>query len=50
MKVSRFYPGLSAACLGIAVVGFMPTYWLQLAPGTFDGPSLVHLHAWLFSA
>ena len=50
MTVSRFYPGLSAACLGIAVVGFMPTYWLQLAPGTFDGPSLVHLHAWLFSA
>jgi hypothetical protein len=46
----RFYVGLSAACLALAVVGFMPTYWLQLAPGTFDGPPLVHLHAWLFSA
>lgn len=46
----RFYVGLSAACLAIAVVGFMPTYWLQLAPGTFKGPPLVHLHAWLFSA
>ena len=46
----RFYPGLSGACLAIAVVGFMPTYWLQLAPGTFDGPPLLHLHAWLFSA
>jgi hypothetical protein len=46
----RFHVGLSAACLAIAVVGFMPTYWLQLVPGTFDGPPLVHLHAWLFSA
>jgi hypothetical protein len=46
----KFYVGLSAACLAIAVVGFMPTYWLQLAPGTFDGAPLVHLHAWLFSA
>ena len=46
----RFYVGLSAACLAIAVIGFMPTYWLQLAPGTFDGPPLVHLHAVLFSA
>ena len=46
----RFYVGVSAACLAIAVVGFMPTYWLQLAPGTFDGPPLVHLHAVLFSA
>jgi hypothetical protein len=45
----RFYVGLSAVCLVVAVVGFMPTYWLQLAPGTFAGPPLVHLHAWLFS-
>jgi hypothetical protein len=46
----RFYVGFSAACLAIAVIGFMPTYWLQLAPGTFNGPPLVHLHAVLFSA
>jgi hypothetical protein len=46
----RFYVGLSATCLAIAVAGFMPTYWLQLAPGTFEGPPLLHLHAWLFSA
>jgi hypothetical protein len=50
VKGSTFYLCLSAACLAIAVVGFMPTYWLQLAPGTFDGPPLVHLHGWLFSA
>lgn len=46
----KFYVGLSAACMAVALVGFMPTYWLQLAPGTFDGSPLVHLHAWLFSA
>ena len=46
----RFYVGFSAACLAIAAIGFMPTYWMQLAPGTFDGPPLVHLHAVLFSA
>jgi hypothetical protein len=46
----RFYVGLSTACLAIAVIGFMLTYWLQLAPSTFDGPPLVHLHAVLFSA
>ena len=45
-----FYVGLSTGCLAIAVLGFMPTYWLQLAPGTFHGPPLVHLHAVLFSA
>jgi hypothetical protein len=46
----RFYVGISVACLAVAVIGFMPTYWLQLAPGTFDGPPLVHVHAVLFSA
>jgi hypothetical protein len=49
-RAGTFYVGLSAACLAIAVLGFMPTYWLQLAPGTFDGPPLVHVHAVLFSA
>jgi hypothetical protein len=46
----RFYVGLSTACLAIAVVGFVPTYWMQLAPATFEGSPLLHLHAWLFSA
>jgi hypothetical protein len=46
----RFYVGLAVACLTIAVVGFVPTYWMQLAPGTFEGSPLLHLHAWLFSA
>jgi hypothetical protein len=49
-RAATFYVGLSTACLAIAVLGFIPTYWLQLAPGTFDGPPLVHVHAVLFSA
>ena len=34
----------------IAFVGFAPTYWLQLTPGTFVGSPLLHLHGLLFSA
>jgi hypothetical protein len=45
-----FYVGMSGVCLLTAVIGFAPTYWLQLAPGTFVGSPLVHLHAVLFSA
>jgi len=45
-----FYVGIAATCCFIAFVGFAPTYWLQLVPGTFIGSPLVHLHAVLFSA
>jgi hypothetical protein len=41
---------MSAACALLAFGGFAPTYWLQLAPRTFIGSPLVHLHAVLFSA
>jgi hypothetical protein len=45
-----FYVWMAAACTLIAFGGFAPTYWLQLAPGTFIGTPLLHLHAMLFSA
>jgi hypothetical protein len=45
-----FYVGMAGACALIAFGGFAPTYWLQLAPGTFIGSPLLHLHAALFSA
>src|SRR5688572_20868493 len=41
---------MAAICLVVALVGFAPTYWLQLAPGTFIGTPLLHLHGVLFSA
>jgi hypothetical protein len=45
-----FYVWMAGASLIVAVVGFAPTYWLQLAPGTFAGTPLVHLHGALFTA
>ena len=45
-----FYVGMAGVCAVIAFVGFAPTYWLQLAPETFVGTPLLHLHAVLFSA
>lgn len=45
-----FYVWMAGACCLIAFGGFAPTYWLQLAPGTFIGSPLLHLHALLFSA
>jgi len=45
-----FYVWMAGACVVVAFVGFAPTYWLQLAPGTVVGSPLLHLHALLFSA
>lgn len=41
---------LALVCLGIAVLGFAPTYWRGLATGTFRASPLVHLHALVFYA
>lgn len=47
---SHFYVWMAAICVLIAFGGFAPTYWLQLGPGTFVGPPLLHIHGALFSA
>jgi hypothetical protein len=47
---SSFYVFVAATSLVVALGGFAPTYWMQLAPGTFIGTPLLHLHAALFSA
>jgi hypothetical protein len=39
-----FYFWIAATCWTIAVLGFMPTYFLPLAQGKFHEPPLVHLH------
>ena len=49
-NVDRFYVGMAAIFVLIAFGGFAPTYWLQLVPGTFVGPPLLHIHGLLFSA
>jgi hypothetical protein len=45
-----FYSRMAQICLGVAVVGFAPTYWRGLANGTFHGGPIVHLHALIFYA
>lgn len=40
----RFYMWAAWACLAVAVLGFMPTYFLPLTQGRFDAPPLVHIH------
>jgi hypothetical protein len=45
-----FYVWVAGVSVLIAFGGFAPTYWLQLAPGTFVGSPLLHLHALLFSS
>lgn len=41
---SRYYLWLAAACAAIAILGFMPTYWLQVPARTFVGSPLLHIH------
>ena len=40
----RFYMLMAASCLAIAVLGFMPTYFVPMARGTFRTEPVVHLH------
>ena len=49
--VGTFYIAMAAVFIAIAFGGFLGTYWLQLARGTFVPASpLLHLHGFLFSA
>lgn len=47
---SRFFLWMAVACAAIAILGFMPTYWLQVPAGTFVGSPLLHIHAALNTA
>jgi hypothetical protein len=40
----KFYVWMSAACLAIAVLGFMPSYFVPMATGAFQGEPIVHIH------
>jgi hypothetical protein len=46
----RFYVWMAATCFAIAVLGFMPTYFVPILHGQFNAPPIVHIHgAVLFS-
>jgi len=47
---TRFYLALALVCAAIAILGFAPTYWLQLPAGTFKGTPLLHIHGALATA
>ena len=47
-STGRFYVRMAWVCLAIAVIGFMPTYWMPLVRGTFHGRPIAHLHALAF--
>ncbi len=46
----KFYLWMALACLAIALVGFLPTYFLPLARGAFVAPPIVHIHGAVFYA
>jgi hypothetical protein len=41
---------ISLACLAVAVIGFMPTFFLPLAQGSFHTLPMIYLHGLLFFA
>jgi hypothetical protein len=40
----NFYVWMAGACLVIALLGFMPTYFFPMAHGTFKAEPVVHIH------
>jgi hypothetical protein len=44
----RFYVRIAATFVAVAVLGFLPTYWMPMARGTLATPPIIHLHALLF--
>ena len=43
-----FYAWMAATCMAIAVLGFLPTYFLPMAQGKFAAPTVVHIHGMIF--
>lgn len=47
---STFYVWIGLAATFVAFVGFLPTYWVPLAQGSFYPSTLVHIHGAVFFA
>lgn len=41
---SRFFLAMGAVFLAVALTGFMGTYFVPMARGSFDAPAIVHVH------
>lgn len=44
----RFYMVMAFTAFAVAVLGFLPTYFMPLAGGTFSAPAIVHIHGFFF--
>ena len=44
VSARRFYVWMAATCFAIAVLGFMPTYFVPMLHGQFNAPPIVHIH------
>ena len=45
-----FYTWMATACVAVAFLGFIPTYFQPLAAGAFKANPVVHLHGLVFFA
>jgi hypothetical protein len=43
-----FYVAMALGCLCVAVLGFLPTYWMPLAAGTLKARPIIHIHGIAF--
>lgn len=48
LTAHRFYVAMSALCVGVAFIGFAPTYWVPLWSGSLHIAPIVHVHGALF--
>lgn len=47
-STQRFYVWMAVTFMAIAVLGFVPTYWLPMARGTLAVPPIIHIHGVVF--
>lgn len=40
----QFYFWIACACLAVALIGFMPTYFVPMTQGKYEAPAIIHLH------
>ena len=43
-----FYAWMAMTCVAVAVLGFMPTYFVPLMQGQFAAPPIIHIHGLIF--
>jgi hypothetical protein len=49
-RTQRFYVWMAVTFMAIAVLGFVPTYWLPMTRGTLAVPPIIHIHGVVFFA